>query len=309
VWTGNTDNSEMLNISGLTGAAPLWSDYMKAIYSDFGLLASLNENGLPPATEFVVFSGMEKRPLCAISSITIGASDCTRSGEEWFLTDGLPQETEPVDPNVVQWEELETAVLRAPAVPLPPLPPEVTEVSTGEDADKQPPPQLLCHIFEGTETAVLPPAALPQVFLTPPRNPESLKSAHEWAQANNIAILPTSTCNEELLTLAQDPNAPAIWRITSPADGDMVDGVLPIIGTANFDPAQVQFYKLELGVPEGNNINWLTLGDTHETPVVNGILETLYAEGLPPGEYLLRLIVVKDSNYVGEPHTIQFKVQ
>jgi membrane peptidoglycan carboxypeptidase len=35
VWTGNTDNSEMLNISGLTGAAPLWRDFMQAVYSDF----------------------------------------------------------------------------------------------------------------------------------------------------------------------------------------------------------------------------------------------------------------------------------
>jgi 1A family penicillin-binding protein len=309
VWTGNTDNSEMINISGLTGAAPLWSDYMQAIYSDFGLLESLNINGLPPATEFVPPAGLEKRPLCAISSVTVGATDCTRSGEEWFLTDGLPQETEPVDPNIVQWEELETAVLRAPAVPLPPLPPEITQVSTGEEADKQPPPQLFCHIFEGTEVTTLPPDALPQIFLKPPRNPESLKSAHEWAQANNIAILPTTACNEELLTLARDPNTPAIWRITSPADGDVVDGVMPIMGTADFDPAQIQFYKLELGVPDGDNIKWLTLGNTHETPVVNGILETLYAEGLAPGEYLLRLIIVKDSNYVGEPHTIQFSVQ
>ncbi len=84
---------------------------------------------------------------------------------------------------------------------------------------------------------------------------------------------------------------------------------MPIVGTANFNPEEVQFYKLELGVPEGDNINWLTLGETHSTPVVNGTLEMLHAEGLPPGEYLLRLIVVKDSNYVGEPHTIRFKVE
>ncbi|MCZ7672992.1 MAG: hypothetical protein M5U34_40665 [Chloroflexi bacterium] len=43
----------------------------------------------------------------------------------------------------------------------------------------------------------MPPNALPQVFLKPPRNPESLKAAHEWAQANNIAILPTAACTEE----------------------------------------------------------------------------------------------------------------
>ncbi|MCZ7672990.1 MAG: penicillin-binding transpeptidase domain-containing protein [Chloroflexi bacterium] len=92
VWTGNTDNSEMLNISGLTGAAPLWSDFMQAIYTDFGLLESLAVNGLPPATEFVTPAGLEKRPLCAIGSITVGAADCTRSGEEWFLTAESPEQ-------------------------------------------------------------------------------------------------------------------------------------------------------------------------------------------------------------------------
>jgi hypothetical protein len=208
----------------------------------------------------------------------------------------------------VQWEELETAVLRAPAVP---LPPDATEISTGEDADKQPPPQLFCHIVAGSDSATLPPDALPQIFLKPPRNPESLKAAHEWAQTNNIAILPTAVCNEELLTLAlvRDPHAPAIWRITSPADGEVVEGILPIKGTADFNPEVVQFYKVELGIPEVNGTNWVTLGETHNTPVVNGTLETLHAKALPPGEYLLRLIVIKDSNYVGEPHTIRVTVQ
>ena len=72
----------------------------------------------------------------------------------------------------------------------------------------------------------------------------------------------------------------------------------------------MQFYKFELGIPKGDgSVDWLTLGETHSTPVVNGVLETLYAEGLPAGNYFLRLIVVQDSNYVGEPHTIGFVVE
>jgi hypothetical protein len=42
--------------------------------------------------------------------------------------------------------------------------------------------------------------------------------------------------------------------------------------------------------------------------VVNGTLEILHADALPPGDYFLRLIVVKDSNYVGDPHTIPFSI-
>jgi len=304
VWTGNTDNSEMLNISGLTGAAPLWSDFMQAVYTNYDLLAALGVDG---PREFTPPDGLEKRPLCALSSVTLGATECVPAGEEWFLVTPDEVVAADVDPNLVQWEKIEPAVLRAPAIPLPPLPPEAIQIS---NADKdQPPPQLFCHFAEGTDSAILPPDTLPQLFLAPPRNGESLKSAHEWAQANNIALLPTQTCNDDLLALARDPNRAAVYRITSPAPGDMVSGVQPIVGTADFNPDVVQFYKIELGIPNGSGgYDWVTLGETHNTPVVNGTLEMLHADALPPGNYLLRLIVVKDSNYVGEPYTIAISI-
>jgi hypothetical protein len=192
-------------------------------------------------------------------------------------------------------------------VALPPLPAEVLASQTA--AEDAPPAQLFCHFNEGTEIAVLPPDANGQLFLAPPRNEESLKAAHEWAQANNVALLPTHTCNDELLALARDPNRTAVYRITSPAQGAAVSGVMPIVGTADFDPQVVQFYKIELGIPNGDNVDWVTLGETHSQPVVNGPLEMLHAEALPPGDYFLRLIVVKDSNYVGEPHTITITIE
>ncbi len=305
VWTGNTDNSEMLDISGLTGAAPLWSDYMQAVYTDPTLLDKLIVNGQPPAREFSPPAGMSQQGLCALASVTPGATDCSPSGSEWML-DGLDTAVPtPAAPDTTTTEELEPAVLRVTAVPLPPLPQEILDAEPDEDA---PPAQLFCHYNDGSDALLLPPEAQAQVFLEPPRNPESLKAAHEWAQANNLAILPTTACNE-LLALAGDPNRVAFYRITSPKAGDSVSGILPIVGTADFDPNVVEFYKLELGIPNGPDTQWLTLGETHNTPVINGTLEMLHAEALAPGEYLLRLIVVKDSNYVGEPHTIAFTVE
>jgi hypothetical protein len=59
-----------------------------------------------------------------------------------------------------------------------------------------------------------------------------------------------------------------------------------------------------------NNPQWETLGETSATPVVNGTLEMLHADGLLPGDYLLRLIVVKwDGNYVGPPYTIPLTIE
>jgi hypothetical protein len=306
VWTGNTDNSEMINVSGLSGAAPLWSDYMQSVYADPALLQTLAVNGMPPAAEFVPPAGMAEEPLCAISSVVIGAAECSPGGTEWLLQ--VPAEAAPVvveGDTAVIWERIEPAVERIPALPLPPQPLEVLATAVDEDA---PPPQLFCHFAEGTDATALPPETLPQLFLEAPRNPESLKTAHEWAQANNLAIMPLATCDEELLALARDPNRVAVWRIIEPKAGDTVSGVLPIVGTADFDPAQVEFYKMELGIPNGTDIQWVTLGDTHNQPVVNGPLEILHADALPAGDYLLRLIVVKDSNYVGEPHTIPITI-
>ena len=313
VWTGNTDNSPMIDISGLTGAAPLWGSYMSAVYSNAGLVSRLAVNGQQPPVEFVRPAGISERPLCALSSATLGSLDCTPDGTELFLDSAVAPTPTPApadDRPAVVWERLEPAVWRAVAIPLPPLP-DVGDAALvpPEQAEDQPPPQLFCHFAEGTPVEMLPPEAAPQVFLTPPRNPESLKPAHEWAQANNIALLPTSTCTEELLALGLGASETAVWRITSPKDGDTLSGNVPIIGTASFDPSVVQFYKVELGVPNGQDVQWLTLGETHSTPVVNGTLEVLQAEALPPGTYYLRLIVVKDSNYVGEPHQIQITVE
>jgi hypothetical protein len=36
----------------------------------------------------------------------------------------------------------------------------------------------------------------------------------------------------------------------------------------------------------------------------------LHADALPPGDYLLRLIVVQwDGNYVGEPHMLELTIE
>jgi hypothetical protein len=119
--------------------------------------------------------------------------------------------------------------------------------------------------------------------------------------------MPSADCTEDALVV--DPNAPAVWRISNPRPGDTLIGPTSIDGIASFDPQQVQFYKLEIK-GSGTNDQWVTFGNTHNTPVANGRLETLSADGLPVGEYEIRLIVVQwDGNYVGEPYTIPVKIE
>jgi LysM repeat protein len=101
----------------------------------------------------------------------------------------------------------------------------------------------------------------------------------------------------------------ARWYIASPGAGTTVSGITPIIGAADFDPAEVQYYKVEIGKGDPQNPQWVTLGGTSSAPVGFGTLETLHAGGLEPGSYLLRLILVTwNGNYVGAPHTVQIEI-
>ena len=311
VWTGNSDNSEMLGISGLTGAAPLWSSYMEAIYSDDRLMEVLNVDGAAPPIEFAIPEGIEERGICNLAAISTSSTDCNLSQTEYFLVSAPAGDLVTVLLNdEVTWEELDPGVWRIPAVALPPLSEDVLVAAKAVQDDDRLPPPSSCFFEEGTAFELLPPDAGPALFLAPPRNSESLRSAHQWSIDHDLPIFPAVSCTEELLAETRNPDVPAVWRITSPKAGEGISGIVPIMGTADFDQEKVQFYKVELGMGDLENPQWVTLGEIGRTPIVNGPLEFLHADALPPGDYLLRLIVVLwDGNYVGKPYTIEFSIE
>ena len=101
----------------------------------------------------------------------------------------------------------------------------------------------------------------------------------------------------------------ALWSISSPSANQQVGGVIPILGTADFTPDRVQFFKVEIGRGAAPG-DWITLGQTHQTPVVDGQLEMLVASAFEPGAYTLRLVLVGwDGNYVGEPAMVTFQIE
>ena len=308
VWTGNTDNSPMINISGLTGAAPLWADYMQAVYSSPAMQAVLQNNGAAPPTDFLPPAGLEVRPICNLGSLSRGATDCSLGESEWFLVNTRPEEPTPPPPDpVVVWQALDPGVWRVPALSLSGLP---EELQVGGDAEL--PPPNACFFAAGTPTDQLPPDTASLVFLAAPRNRESLKGAYEWGEAHDLPVFPPVACSEALLAASRPGpggRGDAYWRILSPQPGDSVSGILPVIGTADFDPQKIQFYKVEIGVG-ANPEQWITMGETHNTPVVNGTLERLVAQAFEPGIYSLRLVLVRwDGNYAGEPDVITITIE
>jgi penicillin-binding protein 1C len=80
VWVGNADYSPMKDISGLTGAAPIWSEFMQSAIQQL-------TGGNP--TPFIKPSGIVDRVICAISG-TEPSQWCPNQRSEYFASDQLP---------------------------------------------------------------------------------------------------------------------------------------------------------------------------------------------------------------------------
>lgn len=312
VWTGNTDNSEMISVSGLSGAAPLWSAFMTAVYRDPALQQALAVDGAIPPVTFAPPPGITLTPTCTLQSVTNGATECGLGDEEWLLDIKSEAPSPSLTPaTAIAWEALDPGVWRLPAILA--LPEEIRVVDAdriaGDDPEMSP---TSCFFPEGTARDELPTSATNAVFLSAPRNPESLRPAYEWAEENDIPIFPLIACTDEILTgikPERDPRTNAVWRIDSPGPEDTVSGTIQVIGTADFDPTAVQFFKVEIG-RGANPENWITIGETHNRPVIAGTLETLVAQAFEPGTYSLRLLLIRwDGNYVGEPDIVTFQIE
>lgn len=92
------------------------------------------------------------------------------------------------------------------------------------------------------------------------------------------------------------PQLPGAY-ISSPRDGETIQGQVAIRGTANIP----DFWKYELHyLPEFlTGENWMPIGGIVETPVVDGLLGVWDTTKVPDGSYVLRLRVARrDGNYV-----------
>jgi hypothetical protein len=80
VWVGNADYSPMKDISGLTGAAPIWSQFMQYTIQQL-------TGGNP--TQFTKPNGIVERVICAVSG-TEPSQWCPNQRQEFFAADQFP---------------------------------------------------------------------------------------------------------------------------------------------------------------------------------------------------------------------------
>ncbi len=326
VWTGNSDGSEMVNVSGLQGAAPIWNQVMLGIYANQDLLAELARDGVltpdyrpPPA-------GMSRREVCRVGSLRDPATACSSTSVEWFLDspaavpqpDGTlaapqPSPTPPAtpeDPAAPLVVEVSYGVWVATVIPIP----QELQAALASQPTSGPamPPPRYCIVPAGWKDRPEAASLVQQLwFIEPPPVREDEARARTWAEERSIPVLPYLLCDDALLAQASGGfNAggiQAIWRITEPKPGDEVRGVVPIKGTAQFRADEVQFYKIEIG--QGTSpTQWVTLGEIHSQPVIDGVLEYLHSDALPVGDWVICLELVKWDGNFPTPACVPIKI-
>lgn len=78
VWLGNADNSPMEHISGITGAGPIWHDFMEEALRG------------RPVLDFSRPEGLRRVEVCASSGL-LPTVDCRRRAREWFIAGTEPR--------------------------------------------------------------------------------------------------------------------------------------------------------------------------------------------------------------------------
>ena len=311
VWVGNNDGDPMIDSSGLTGAAPIWNTVLSGIYGNKQLLAAfatdgqlLNDQPIPP-------SGMTLRQICDVRRLTELSTNCRNTINEWTLDGpaGVPdgqggliyppvaqRYPTPVPTQGSVLHEVSPGVYQTLAYPLPPDVAAGLQFQFGP-GEKPPVPPNFCRVpVQDAHEAIA--AGAQNLFFVggPATSHNDAVEAERYAREKGLAYLPTVDCWPGVYGMQAIGSVGAALQIQQPAPGQSVGSAIPIIGTAHFGPGQAENYHFY--IRGGQFADWTPLGNPHHNPVVQGQLETLHADALLPGNYVLRLALVRGGSIV-----------
>lgn len=310
VWVGNNDGQPMVNSSGLTGAAPIWNSVITGIYNNQNLLGAFATNGQLLNDQPFPSDGMTLKQVCDVGSITDPSTGCPRTINEWFLDGpaGIPDENGnltfppvtieqtqvPTQGSVV--ELMSPGVYRTLAYPVPADVANGIQFNLGP-GEKQPLPPKYCRVpVQDAQVAIA--AGAQNLWFTggPATSQADAVEAERYARERGLAFLPTIDCWADVYNYQPVGGVGAVLQIQQPINGQIINGVIPIIGTAQFDGSQADIYHFF--IRGGQFVDFTPLGQPHNSPVVNGQLEELHADALQSGSYTLRLALVRGSDMV-----------
>jgi len=311
VWVGNNDGDPMIDSSGLTGAAPIWNTVLNGIYADNQLLAAFASDGQLLNDQLIPPSGMTLRQICDVRQLIELSTRCPATINEWTLDSpaGVPDGTgnllypplaqrypTPVPTQGSVLHEVSPGVYQTLVYPLPP------DVAAGiqfqvRPGEKPPVPPNFCRVPVQEAQEALAAGAQNLFFIGgPTTSHDDAVEAERYARENGLAYLPTVDCWPGVYNMQAVGNVGATLQIQQPAPGQSVSGPIPIIGTAHFNLSQAENYHFY--IRGGQFADWTPLGRPHHNSVVQGQLEMLHADALRPGNYVLRLALVRGGSIV-----------
>lgn len=218
VWSGNSDNRPMRNISGLQGAAPIWRDTLQGIYT------TSTYYSFPPSV-LINPGGMVQRPTCRAEALRDPSTECPKVNE-WFLDGavllpdgkgGLAPGYVPAPPQPINQEygpqliPIEPGIIQTYVRPLSPEQATLL-VSQNNNVMGVAPKYCLMPV----EILGQVPDATVQIFIEPPPDQGDYPGAYRYAYQAGIPILPLYPCTGETVISSQAPPAQA-WEVNPTA--------------------------------------------------------------------------------------------
>ncbi len=199
VWSGNSDNTPMNNISGLQGAAPIWRDTMLGMYN-------VHPFGTP---QLIAPPGMYQARICNVRGLRDPASECISFRQEWFFEgsvltpDGrggmvpaaLPLASNQPPPSEYgpQIQEVQPGIVRTYVRP---LTPDQTAILAAQNPGSA--AQEYCMVPVEVLSSVSDAQIL--LFAEAPPDANDARYTYRWAIPQNYAILPQFACTPETIS-------------------------------------------------------------------------------------------------------------
>jgi 1A family penicillin-binding protein len=237
VWAGNADNSAMVDVSGISGAAPIWHDLMEEVLKG------------TPVHEFTVPPGMVQVEICADSGL-LPNPYCPHRRLEWFIAGHEPQ-AECSMHRLVQVDR-RTGELATEATPPEDIREEVGTFLPAEAAEWAYEQSLTtgAHYFLAEPGGGSGGVALQtQVAVTQPVDGASYRIVSSIPAANQripVTAAPVGSlvtirlyADEQLIATLQGPPYSVLWQLTVGQHSFRAEGVDPSGHIWSSDPVQI----------------------------------------------------------------------
>ncbi|NDJ54637.1 MAG: hypothetical protein GYB68_16340, partial [Chloroflexi bacterium] len=260
VWVGNTDNSPMLGVSGVTGAGPIWQGIMDGSQQWY------------PAQPFERPAGVFDQTVCRDDG-TIPSAFCIDLPIEPTTTEVFSPVAPPPDTDESIYQELQIDTF--------------TGLIANEFCPNFNETQVFFSLPNPSQTIDVPEFARDWLLNTEP--------GRNWLNSRNLTPDRIDFEGAPFEACGPDTPVPELF-ISNPASGSQVTGVVEVRGSANVPNFDRYILDFGLGAdPQG----WGRVLESND-PIVDGEIARIDLSNFQAGQITLRLIVLDTAGNAAE---------